>query len=71
MLTIKAEAAPGAEIQQTFKEAIIIAKKLNCWVDFNFNGVQCMASPEGSDEKGAAAYHKAIQSERTYKFAVS
>ncbi|HEX6171371.1 MAG TPA: hypothetical protein VFZ33_16905 [Chitinophagaceae bacterium] len=66
MLTIKVEAQPGSEIEQTFQQAIELSKKLDCWIDFNFNGVHCMANPNGNPKTGAENYHKAIRSNHKY-----
>jgi sugar/nucleoside kinase (ribokinase family) len=69
MLTIKVEASPGSEIEETFEEAIGIAKKLNCRVKFDFNGVKCIASPKGNAQRGADRYSEALQSEDSHKCA--
>ncbi len=61
MLTIKVEAIAGASIQNTFEEATLIAKKLDCYVDFNFNGVKCSAHPGGDSKVGAERYFEALK----------
>lgn len=71
MLTIKVEASPGAHISDAFKEAIALADKLDCFVEFKFNDVTCIANPGGSYEKGEEAYSDSVTSGRSYKFAMS
>lgn len=71
MLTIKAEATPGAEIQKTFEDAIQLAKKLNCYVEFDFNDVKCLADPKGSAARGAENYHAVTSEKKRLKFAMS
>lgn len=67
MMTIKAEALAGTEITKAFKDAIKLAEKLECYVEFEFNQVTCFTSPGGNAEKGAKEYHKAISND--FKFA--
>lgn len=71
MLTIKADPNAGDEIDKTFKEAVTLANKLQCYVEFNFNGVVCIACPDGNPEKGASAYHDAINTKGLHKIAMS
>lgn len=69
MLTIKA--TPGAEIHSSFVEAIAMAKKLNCFIEFDFNGVKCLADPKGSADRGAQAYQDVVNEKHRLKFAMS
>lgn len=70
MLTIKAEAIAGSSIQNTFEEATLIAKKLDCYVDFDFNGVHCTAHPGGDSKVGAERYFEAVkQDEKLFRYA--
>lgn len=72
MLTIKVEATAGCEITEAFVEAITIADKLNCFVQFDFNGVTCIAHPGGNPKKGAEIYHSVISDDSIeYKFSMS
>jgi len=71
ILTIKAEVTPWSEITEAFKKAIKVAKKLDCYVAFDFNGVHCVATPNGDAEKGSSQYHDAFQSKKKFKFASS
>jgi hypothetical protein len=70
MLTLKVEMIAGSEIEKSFTEAVELATKLNCYVDFNFNGVECTATPNGNPIKGVFAYHEAIKSKREHPFAI-
>lgn len=56
MGTIKMEFTCGENIEKAFSEAIRVAKILNVWIEFNFNGVPCIANAKGSVEKGVDAY---------------
>lgn len=71
MLTIKVEPTAGSHISKTFKEAIELAQKTNCYIEFDFNEVKCIASPQGIWEKGEEMYHDAIKSKDKYKFALT
>jgi hypothetical protein len=71
MMTIKVEPNAGDKIENTFKEAVALANKLRCYVEFDFNGVACIACPGGDPKKGASAYFDAIQSKDQYKLAMS
>lgn len=46
----------GENIEKAFSEAIRVAKILNVWIEFDFNGVTCCASKDGSIERGINAY---------------
>lgn len=69
--TIELEFNAGADINDAFTEAIRIAKLLNCNVTFDFNGVMCLAHPEGIADEGIAMYHRYVKNDSTYKVAVT
>ena len=58
MITIKAEVRPGSTILEAFTECIKFANKLECIVEFKFNGVVCIAYQNGNAEKGAESFFK-------------
>lgn len=69
MLTIKAEILPGSDIEEAFKDASELAKKLNCFVEFYFNGVKCCASPDGDAKLGAQRYRDSLQYDPSLRYA--
>jgi len=66
LLTIKVKVLGGATIESTFKEAIKLATKLGCKIEFNFNGVLCMAYPNGDYLKGIENYYYEIKKENGF-----
>lgn len=58
-MRIKVEMDAGTSINDAFVQAIRLAKKLEIKVDFNFNGVLCVAYPNGDAVKGADEYFAA------------
>ena len=69
--TIKLEFNAGDDIKGAFTEAIRIAKQLNCFAEFDFNGVTCLAHPEGFADEGVAMYHRQIIQDSKYRIAVT
>jgi sugar/nucleoside kinase (ribokinase family) len=66
MLTLKVKAIPGSDIKDTFEKAITLAKKLDCYIEFDFNGVDCIAHPHGKAEEGERQYFIAITKEHGF-----
>lgn len=71
VVTIKVEILAGTSIEDAFKETISLSKKLECYVDFDFNGVQCTSRPNGSVSNGTSNYHDAISGKKLFKHANS
>lgn len=71
IMTIKAEFIAGTEITQAFFEAIRVAKILNCNIEFQFNGVTCIAEPNGDHMKGSSNYNNSLESKVNFKIAFS
>jgi hypothetical protein len=69
--TIKLEFNAGDHIKDAFTEAIRIAKQLNCSAKFDFNGVTCLAHPEGLANKGVAMYNRQLKQDSKYRLAVA
>ena len=63
LLTIKVRILGGATIESAFKEAIRLATELSCKIEFNFNGINCIAFPDGDYLKGVENYHCARKKE--------
>lgn len=61
-MTIKSEFDPGTSIDLASKEAMRISKLLNVCVEFNFNGVTCIAMPKGNEKTLSDNYMKALKS---------
>lgn len=68
MITIKAEMSAGCSIDSAFKEAKEVAIKLNCFIDFDFNGIHCTASPTSKLENVMDVYLNVIRSKSEYKY---
>lgn len=71
MLTITVTADPGAEIEKTFEESIALSIKLQCYVEFDFNGVTCISAPDGDKKIGVINYDREIQKKSGVKIATS
>jgi hypothetical protein len=69
--TIKLEFSAGDDIKGAFSEAIRIAKQLNCFTEFNFNGVTCLAHPKGIAEEGVSMYNRQLELGTKYPVAVT
>jgi hypothetical protein len=61
MGTIKMEFTCGENIEKAFSEAIRIAKILNVWIEFDFNGINCLANSNGSVENGITSYRNELK----------
>lgn len=61
MIIIKAQMTPGTTVFEAFDEAIKVAKKLECYIEFNFNGVICLAYPNGTAKRGEESYMQNIK----------
>lgn len=59
----------GTDVDEAFKEAIQLANRVKVKVEFNFNGVKCIAFPGGSAEKGAENWHDTFHGNKPHKFA--
>jgi hypothetical protein len=68
-ISIKAEVTAGQDIMDASKEAISVADQLGIGVDFEFNGVTCLAFPGDSPRSLADAFRKELNSDHRYKIA--
>lgn len=68
-MTIKVDFDAGQEILTAFADAIKLAKKLDCTVEFKFNDVLCVANEYGNPITGEENYRKALKEK--YKIAFS
>lgn len=71
MITIKAEVMAGDSVEDAFDTAIRLATTLDVRVEFNANGVTCIARPHGSKAKGVLEYLAALKSDSKIKLAFS
>lgn len=71
MMNIKLEPRGGENIYGCFDTAIRVANILNMTVEFEFNSVCCMVSPNGQKETFLKAWEKAVISKSQYKFATT
>jgi len=68
-ISLKIECSPGSDITDAFQESVNLANKLNICIDFTFNGVYCMAKPNGVIRNGVEEYHEALKDKSQHKFA--
>lgn len=59
--TIKLEFMVGDSIKNCFEEAIRIARFLNVNTEFDFNGITCIASEDGSASEGEKNYRRILK----------
>lgn len=57
----------GASIGSACREAVELATKLRIIVGFDFNGVHCMARPDGDPEELERRWSEALHIETPYK----
>lgn len=55
---IKIEFLAGSDITESFVEAIKLAKKLDIWVSFKFNGIDCNVYKNNNVQECVDSYHK-------------
>ncbi len=60
-LTLTVEADAGTSINDACQEAIDLANRISICVEFNFNGVTCIAKPRGSAEKLVSEFHEQLE----------
>lgn len=60
MLRIKVEVSAGSSIEGTFEDAISMAKRLGCNIDFDFNGIKCSCNSNSNPSKGIKNWYEAI-----------
>jgi len=70
-MTIKSEFDVGTSIENASKEAMRVSQMLNVCVEFNFNGVTCIAMPNGTPHMLSENYMKVLKSETQHKNAFS
>jgi hypothetical protein len=61
MMTIQAEYGGGGSIHGAAMEAVALATRLECWIEFNFNGVICTATVNGDPAKLATDYFAQVR----------
>lgn len=57
----------GNTIEDAFGDAVELATKLDCCIEFMFNNVICVAYPHDNPITGAKAYYQAV--DKMVKFA--
>lgn len=62
-ISLTVEFIPGTTIKEAYKQASKLANRINVSIKFIFNGIDCIASPEGDIEKGIKMYYNALDSE--------
>jgi len=71
-LSIKVDILPGTPIiSDAIPQMISLAKRLNCMVDANVNGVKIIANPGDNEVDLALAWDDQIKSKSQYKIAMA
>jgi hypothetical protein len=71
MITLTAKVSPGTTISKACKEAIQLADRVQCRIDFVFNDVKVSARPGAMPEELVIAWQRAIDSDSPYKYATT
>lgn len=50
-ITIKVRVSPGTDIADAVREALRLARRLEIAIEFDFNGVKCIATPFPDDAR--------------------
>lgn len=66
---MRADFNVGDTIEKAAEEAIRVARHLAALIVFDFNGVECVATPNGSAERLVAEYLECVNSEGRRKMA--
>jgi hypothetical protein len=66
---IKVEVYGGVPIERAAGEACVLARHLGCNVEFEFNGVTCMAKPWGSSAVLVENWYAAVKEGSRYPMA--
>jgi hypothetical protein len=69
--TLKISFSAGDCIEGAFEESIRLAKLLNIWVEFNFNGVTCISGQNGVVQTGIDSYRSELSRKDSSKVAFS
>lgn len=68
---LKLEAWPGTDIEDAACAAVRIASLLDCYVSFDFNGVEMHARPGDAPAGIVMGYNTALHSRRTFAFSMN
>ena len=69
--SIKIEIVVGTDIEQAYKEAVRLATALNVYIEFDFNGVHCLAHPNGNPAVGAEHCRRVLAYGMEHAFATT
>lgn len=64
IVTLKVEIGLGSSVFKVFEEAIRVATQLNVYIEFNFNGVTCLARPNDDAKKSVKSYIIAVNNKQ-------
>lgn len=71
-LYIQVEPIPGSGIEEICMEAVMLSENIGINIRFNFNGVECLVSPDGDCPKTLAKnWEIALKSKKKYKIATA
>ena len=66
-ISVKVEAHPGQDITEASIQAIDLADRLGINVEFDFNGVTCVACPGAKAEQMVESFHRELVSKKDFK----
>lgn len=67
--TIRINPMAGADVKATAEQAVSVADKLGIMIEYDFNGVTCMARPGDCPDSLAEDYHRALNNGIKFKVA--
>lgn len=70
-MTFKTEFDAGTSIEVAASDALRVSVLLHCDIEFDFNGVRCIARPGGKAENLLENYYKALGKGELYSIALS
>lgn len=70
-ISIKVDVFAGTSIREACQDACVLARRINVMVCFDFNGVYCMARPDGHPRVLEDNWQSELASKKTHKIVTS
>ena len=70
-VSMKIEFNAGNSIENAFEDAIELANRVGCTMEFKFNDVTCLAYPGDNPKTGAEAYYDQLKRKLKYPIAIT
>lgn len=51
----------GTNIEDAFEDAVMLANKIGCSMQFEFNGIRCIATPNSDPKTGVKSFRFAVK----------